>query len=127
MNKQIKNIDRDETLWVAELDGMLSWIPASNSYQNKLNNEGTVLESSLIIGIDTDTVVKITRQFPLDFYINNKGRLVETDPPVVDPFKIEVYYPGDGLKTIYKVIEVEKDVSYNDNEIEDGLCQYEEK
>ena len=118
MENMIKNIDYYATLCVAEAEEMFNWIPIPDAYHNKLNSEGNVLESSLILGKDTDTVVEITRQIPLGFYIDNEGVCIKSNAPTVPPFKITVYYPCDGLKTVYKVTEVEKEVLFDEKELE---------
>lgn len=127
MNKTINNIDYQYTLSVAIEENMSHIMTMPDSHQIKLHSEGKVLESSLIVGKDTDTVVKITKQIPLGFYIDKKGKYIESKTPMVDPFKIIVYYPCDGIKTVYKVVEVQKDVPYDVKELEFDRVVVDEK
>ena len=118
MNTKFENINREETLQVAQVVEGCMWFKNNCYEQNQLNTEGNVVQSSLFIDDEIDTVVKITKQFPIDFYINQKGNCVKTKAPIVDPFSITVYNTSDQLKTIYRVIEVEKDVPFDDRELE---------
>ena len=118
MSELIKNIDREATLQTAQIENDCIWY---HQYlrQDCLNKEGRVVESGLIIDDECGTVVKITMQFSIDFYINKKGEYIKTEAPEVDPFIITVYNEGDQLKTLYKVIEVQRDVPFNITQLEE--------
>lgn len=119
MAKTFKNINRAATLQCSFIEDGYWWNHDNVVYDGeKLNKEGNVVQVSIMVETDGgEQIIKITRQFPLNYYIDNDGNYIETKAPKVSPFLITVYSPEDNLKTVYKVVKVEEDVEYQPSEL----------
>lgn len=121
MKQEIKNIDREATLQVAKAWEKCLWFRGNFYGNHELSTEGNVFKSSLVVDGFSDPIVKITRQYPLDFYIDMDGNRVETIAPTVDQFSLVTYNTDNDLKTIYKVVEVAKDIPFTFDEFMDEI------
>ena len=117
MTKQIiKDIDCLTTLHALSYEECLYWTIDECRKLDNLNEEGNVIQNSLVIDC-CDEIIKITKQFPIDSYCNKKGKWVDIKKPEVDEFVVERYFPADGYKQVYKLVLVEDEVPYKEEEL----------
>ena len=117
MKKQIINdIDRLTTLHTLGYEEGYFWPIDECRELSNLNEEGNVIQNSLVIEC-SDEIIKITKQFPIDSYCSKKGKWVAIEKPEVDEFVVERYFPADGYKQVYKLVLVEDEVPYKEDEL----------
>ena len=117
MEKQInKDIDRITTLYTLGYEEFLYWPVGEFRTIRDLNEEGNVIRNSLVID-SCDELIKITKQYPINFYCNTEGEWVDIEKPEVDEFIVERYFPDDGYKQVYKLVLVEDEVPYKEEEL----------
>lgn len=122
MNKSYKKkIDAYMTLEQG-LDEGCFFIMDDRMYRDMLycGDKGPVMQPSLFIDNgDGYLITRITKQFPLDFYVNEDGKRVKIKPAEVSPYLISVFDTTTGKKTVYEAKEVATDVPFNPNELSD--------
>ena len=122
MNSSYKNkIDVNETIEEA-LDEGYFFIMDDHMYKDMLycGDKGPIMQPSLFIDNGGGYLItKITKQFPLDFYINKNGKMVRIKPAEVSPYLISIYDTSTGKKVVYEAKEVATDIKFNPDELSD--------
>ena len=112
-------IDREATLEEALDEGYyIVW--DDHNYQDMLmcSKDGPVMQPSIFIDNgNREVITKISKQMPLDFYINQDGERVEIKPTRTAPYLITVFDVTGGRKRVFEAVEVAKDVPFNPDEL----------
>lgn len=112
-------IDKKATLDKA-LDEGYFFIWDDHIYQDMLmcGKSGPIMQPSFFIDNgNREVITKITRQMPLDFYINKDGERIKIEPTDAAPYLITVFNLVGGTKRVFEAVEVAKNAPFNPSEL----------